>query len=571
MATIASLNINLGLNSAGFDKGARSAVDSLKSIEKSSFATAAATGAMAVGQAFSFVADRAMDAARAVKQMVTESLNGIDALKDTAQTAGVTTDALSALQYAATLNGSSADAVSLSLSVLNAKLGKAAREGGPVAEALAEIGLSARDLVAMSPDQALAEIAGGFDGVMSASQRAHIAQQIFGKSSRDLLNLLDLGKDGLAAATAEAERFGLTISQVDANQVGAAKDALDQAQAVLGAVKNRLAVELAPFIEVAAKKFVELATSGEGFGAKVTTAVEMVATGVAHLADFVDLLKVGWLSVKVTVLGVTAGILHGVDQMGAAIMGFLDALPQVEATWTDMVGNMARSLEEQMGESIAEMDRLMSRDRSADVAAAFAGMREQAEAAAEAQAEAAAKAAADGRAKEAFAAAVTDGIAAGIEGAKGLWGRLKESAAPFTDQLKGMFSGGGGSNGFLKGLESAAKSLFDATRTPAEQFEATLTEMQDMLSRGLIDEDTFARGVEKAKGSLADSIASDIESALGADPGEFRQISARTDVRGLGSMGRGNPQVEAQKEANRLLAEANATLDRIAEGSGGVA
>jgi hypothetical protein len=130
------------------------------------------------------------------------------------------------------------------------------REAG---KALTALGLNAARLAAMAPEAAFAEIAESISKIENPAQRASLAVDIFGKSGQNIINVLSMGKDGLAAYAAEADRLGVTLSQLDAEKAGAAKDALDKASAVMGGALNRAIADLSPVLEQAANRFAELA------------------------------------------------------------------------------------------------------------------------------------------------------------------------------------------------------------------------------------------------------------------------------------------------------------------------
>ena len=57
----------------------------------------------------------------------------------------------------------------------------------------------------MSPEEQFGAIAEALQDVESQSDKARIAQDIFGRSGMKLINTLNLGKDGLAAMKQEAK------------------------------------------------------------------------------------------------------------------------------------------------------------------------------------------------------------------------------------------------------------------------------------------------------------------------------------------------------------------------------
>ena len=82
-------------------------------------------------------------AGQAVAGFVANSMSAIDSTRLMAERLGVSTQALSELQYAAKLSGVDSETLDHSLEKLNERLATAATEGGPAADALRMLGLSA--------------------------------------------------------------------------------------------------------------------------------------------------------------------------------------------------------------------------------------------------------------------------------------------------------------------------------------------------------------------------------------------------------------------------------------------
>ncbi|MGA2032856.1 MAG: hypothetical protein ABSG68_11400 [Thermoguttaceae bacterium] len=56
-----------------------------------------------------------------------------------------------------------------------------------------------------------------------------------------------------------------------------------------------------------------------------------------------------------------------------------------------------------------------------------------------------------------------------------------------------------------KELERAAKSVYESTRTPMERYGAKMTELNALVEKGKIDQDTFGRAAQNAKNSLLEA------------------------------------------------------------------
>jgi len=129
-------------------------------------------------------------------------------------------------------------------------VGQAKLEGGTAAKAFQQLGLSAAQLAAMSPTEQFNAVAKALQGIESASERARIAQQLFGREGRDIVNGLLTQAATLEEAQAAAREFGLTISQPQATAIEAANDAMGRLSAQLEGVRRQFAAELAPAVKV---------------------------------------------------------------------------------------------------------------------------------------------------------------------------------------------------------------------------------------------------------------------------------------------------------------------------------
>ena len=157
------------------------------------------------------------------------SIDGIDALNDLKDATGASIENLSGLEDIALRSGTSLDTVGTALVKMNGVL-KDIKPGSDAAKALDSIGLSASQLQAMDPADALLKISVGFNGLADGGARARIAQELFGKSVRDVAPLLkDLGEAGKINATVttaqaeEAEKFNKQLFALQKNATDAGR------------------------------------------------------------------------------------------------------------------------------------------------------------------------------------------------------------------------------------------------------------------------------------------------------------------------------------------------------------
>jgi len=206
--------------------------------------------------------------------VIKQQMAAIDSTAKLSDRLGITTEALVGLQHGAKISGVEQETLNKSLEIFSRRLGEVTMGTGEAKRALEEMGLSADDIIGLNMDEAISVIADKINKLQTQSQKAAVANYLFGRSGQQLLNMFSQGSKGIEAMREEVDRLGLSFSRLDAAQVEAANDAMTRSRAVLAGLFRQVTIELAPYIETLANKFTELATSGEGVGANVVNIFE---------------------------------------------------------------------------------------------------------------------------------------------------------------------------------------------------------------------------------------------------------------------------------------------------------
>jgi len=167
---------------------------------------------------------------------------------------GVSVESFSELGYAAQLSGASMEDVETGVRNMQRTIAGAANGSESAAEALAMVGLSAQQLMALSPDQQFMVIGKRLNEIRDPAQRAAAAMELFGRSGTTLMPMME----GLAEARAEAKRLGVVMSTEDARAAATFNDALDRMWASLRSLVVTIGGALAPFLTELAGKIVNL-------------------------------------------------------------------------------------------------------------------------------------------------------------------------------------------------------------------------------------------------------------------------------------------------------------------------
>ncbi|MGH7498678.1 MAG: hypothetical protein ACREL3_07495, partial [Gemmatimonadales bacterium] len=169
------------------------------------------------------------------------------ALHDLAQQTGATVETLSILKLGAERAEVSLDDVAVGTKKLAVTLGQL-RDGDKAAtELFGKLGLSARDFIGLSVDQALLKVFGAVSQLTDGFEKQEVAQGLFGRSGAALIPLMnDLAGNGFARLSAEAERLGLVISTQDAAAADEFSDSLKGLEAVTFSLARGLTSDLLP-------------------------------------------------------------------------------------------------------------------------------------------------------------------------------------------------------------------------------------------------------------------------------------------------------------------------------------
>ena len=159
---------------------------------------------------------------------------------------GATTEALSQLQYVAERSGVEFATLTMGLQRMTRRIAEAARGTGEAKDALAELGLDARALAQLRPEDQFQAIARAMDGVTNSGDRVRLAMKLFDSEGVAIIQTMEAGAAGIEDLRREADALGLTLSQDAAQQMVVASDNMTRLNATTTALTRTLAVELVP-------------------------------------------------------------------------------------------------------------------------------------------------------------------------------------------------------------------------------------------------------------------------------------------------------------------------------------
>lgn len=292
MATIGKVSAVFTASTGGLTSGVNRASSSMKQLEASTRSLQSGMNtlvALNVTQFFGSIASTAGGYINSLVRMGAAQAEVVDQTSKLAARLGMTYGDLAGLGLAGELAGVSLEQIGTAATKADVALVKATNGSKTAAAAFGNLGLNVEQLAGMNAADRFDAIAQAIAGLPTEANRAAAAVQIFGRSGAELLPLFNSGADAIAGARAEAERFGLALTNAQGQGIEAMNDALTSAfQAVRGVIVQVVS-QLAPYVKAVADAFTSQirGIGGENIGKSIADALISGAKYLAEVADFV--------------------------------------------------------------------------------------------------------------------------------------------------------------------------------------------------------------------------------------------------------------------------------------------
>lgn len=202
--------------------------------------------------------------------------NTIDPMVQLSRETGVALESIQELGYAASVNGSSLDAVSASVREMTKRIGEFEQLGtGPAKEVVENLGISFRDANGeiKAADQVMLELTDTMAG-MRESERMNVLDKLGIDPS--MIQLLSLTSDEIDGLRARAQRLGI-VTQEQGDAVADYNDSLTTLRFGMQGIQNMVAVGFAPMMGDLVERFVSLLEANQ----------DLIVNGLNWLGDVV--------------------------------------------------------------------------------------------------------------------------------------------------------------------------------------------------------------------------------------------------------------------------------------------
>ncbi|MBN2559921.1 MAG: phage tail tape measure protein [Phycisphaerae bacterium] len=249
-----------------------------------------------------------------------------DQVAKMAKRTGLSVETLSELRFVASQTGTEFESLEMGFRRMQRSIYDAGRGMSTTVDALADLGLTFKDLDGLSPEEQFKMLGEAIGRVDDHTKKAAIAMTLFGRTGTNLLPMFAQGARGIEELQQQARDLGLTMSAEDAQAAEDFTDALDRLWKVVKMGVFRVGAALAPALE---------------------TFVDRVTDIVVKTGAWIDRNR----QLVVTVAKVAAGILAGgvamvvlgtiISGLGCILGGLMTALTTVNSVFTGVQAVLA--------------------------------------------------------------------------------------------------------------------------------------------------------------------------------------------------------------------------------------
>lgn len=188
-------------------------------------------------------------AVTALTALTRSSMRSIDEIAKMARPLGIATDRFQAMAMVAQEAGVSQNSLANAVGRMQRVLVDATDGSASAARALDRLGVSVDQIRRLSPDEQFRTIAQSLNAIEDPTERAAAAMEVFGRSGREMINMLDDYGGALDEAADFQRQFGIAVSDEQAAAIERANDSLGRLGMAFRGLGNQLAVAVTPAVE----------------------------------------------------------------------------------------------------------------------------------------------------------------------------------------------------------------------------------------------------------------------------------------------------------------------------------
>lgn len=196
-----------------------------------------------------------------------------DEVDKTSQKMGLSAEAYQKWNYVLNLAGTEMSSMTTGLKTLTNQIDDAKNGSEDAQKRFERLGISMDDLNKMSREEAFERVIKGFQGMADSTDRAALANDLFGRSGQNLAPLFNQSAEQTEEQIKLAERYGMVMPDAAVKASAAFQDSLTTMQMTMTGFRNRLIGDFLPSLTQVMDGISKM-FAGEDGGADITAGLE---------------------------------------------------------------------------------------------------------------------------------------------------------------------------------------------------------------------------------------------------------------------------------------------------------
>jgi phage-related protein len=229
----------------------KDAIDALNKTDKKAKTTGEKLGGMAAtaGKVGAAVVGMGAAAAVGLTKVATDTAAAGDRVDKMSQKIGLSRESFQEWDYVMSQNGMSIDSMQSGMKTLVNSFDDMKKGGATSTEAFERLGLSMSDLEGLSQEEIFEKTVAGLQGVTDESERAALANDLFGRQGSEMAPLLNQSAESIENLKNQAHEMGMVMSDESIGSAASLTDTIDTLKRAGGGLMATLGSALMPVLQ----------------------------------------------------------------------------------------------------------------------------------------------------------------------------------------------------------------------------------------------------------------------------------------------------------------------------------
>lgn len=264
----------LSLDDSEYESGLTNASSSASNFG-SGLKVAMGVGAVAVAGVTTAVAGVTSAFSSGIKEVASYG----DEIDKTSQKLGMSSESYQEWDYVMNLAGTSMSNCSMGMKTLTNQIDSAKGGSEDAIANFEALGVSMEDLENMSREDIFSEVISGFQDMEDSTERASLANELFGRSGQEMTPLFNMTSEELEEAKNNFDEYNMALSDEGVEASANFQDSLTTMQTTFSSLKNNMLSDFLPSVTTVMDGLTEV------FGGDTSTGVGLITDGINSFID----------------------------------------------------------------------------------------------------------------------------------------------------------------------------------------------------------------------------------------------------------------------------------------------